>query len=814
MKKGIIYMMFLLPALVMLLVGVTTVTFAAKNNDNTLFKVVENSSSLRNKELRESQPVVIESVLDKNIMAVSDAPQVPGDTEILNDVFREPIGTGPALLTEKILQITPADKSQNGAIWSKEKIDLQRDFRIKAYLYLGDSFGDAADGITFTLQNDARMATNEKLAIGDSGMGMGAYSNALGKPYVRNALSIEFDTYYNSGPSNRMDREIDENGNRGHVAIVTPKANNNNYTGEHSALTLSPDYLSNGEWREIEFTWVASTKTLSYDIVDVGKASYVIQDLETKFGGSQVYWGFTGSTGAFKALNLIAISELPQKVQNIATVTNTTIQEGPSTHVHVNKGDQVALETDIITSTFVNPTEYDLSRMDIQLPAGIDPNLDEVQVEGNLIPRENLVFENGILTINNIELSRSGQTNFKVTALVTSEEYGGILEADFTFYDVNNMLIAKSNLLKIEILKPKTGDLILNYVNEKDEQIQASKKITGEIGAKYEETPPEIIGYKWIKTIGESNGYFQESQQVITFKYAESYFNLKQKVTKNDGEFALEASINDTLHYEITLESLFSNESDLGQYKNVEISENVPEYLEEISDMKLVTKSGQEVGTVREDKTTATIIGEVNESVALSRKENIILSFKAKIKKSTMGGTLLTVKAEAKADYNDGMSSPKIESNEVVTEVAGSIDLVNAPKEIDFGSVNITEFKKMVGVDSTNISTPLLVTDTRKEKHKWDITAQIEKEMTNSDDVQTGALKYILDKKEMTLSGSAKIVYANDGSSKNNQINISNEWGSGDLSDGLKLKIDSNNVPKTTGSYEGIIKWTLRETIE
>ncbi|MGO2099727.1 lectin-like domain-containing protein [Vagococcus salmoninarum] len=814
MKKGIIYMMFLLPALVMLLVGVTTVTFAAKNNDNTLFKVVENSSSLRNKELRESQPVVIESVLDKNIMAVSDAPQVPGDTEILNDVFREPIGTGPALLTEKILQITPADKSQNGAIWSKEKIDLQRDFRIKAYLYLGDSFGDAADGITFTLQNDARMATNEKLAIGDSGMGMGAYSNALGKPYVRNALSIEFDTYYNSGPSNRMDREIDANGNRGHVAIVTPKANNNNYTGEHSALTLSPDYLSNGEWREIEFTWVASTKTLSYDIVDVGKASYVIQDLETKFGGSQVYWGFTGSTGAFKALNLIAISELPQKVQNIATVTNTTIQEGPSTHVHVNKGDQVALETDIITSTFVNPTEYDLSRMDIQLPAGIDPNLDEVQVEGNLIPRENLVFENGILTINNIELSRSGQTNFKVTALVTSEEYGGILEADFTFYDVNNMLIAKSNLLKIEILKPKTGDVILNYVNEKDEQIQASKKITGEIGAKYEETPPEIIGYKWIKTIGESNGYFQESQQVITFKYAESYFNLKQKVTKNDGEFALEASINDTLHYEITLESLFSNESDLGQYKNVEISENVPEYLEEISDMKLVTKSGQEVGTVREDKTTATIIGEVNESVALSRKENIILSFKAKIKESTMGGTLLTVKAEAKADYNDGMSSPKIESNEVVTEVAGSIDLVNAPKEIDFGSVNITEFKKMVGVDSTNISTPLLVTDTRKEKHKWDITAQIEKEMTNSDDVQTGALKYVLDKKEMTLSGSAKIVYANDGSSTNNQINISNEWGSGDLSDGLKLKIDSNNVPKTTGSYEGIIRWTLRETIE
>ena len=110
---------------------------------------------------------------EKNVFA---APSVPGDTEVLSNVFREPNGTGPLLLTDKILQITPAKNSQNGSIWSKEKLNLTRDFDISAYLYLGNSLDKAADGITFTLQNDYRMNTlDERLVLGDSGMGLGAY---------------------------------------------------------------------------------------------------------------------------------------------------------------------------------------------------------------------------------------------------------------------------------------------------------------------------------------------------------------------------------------------------------------------------------------------------------------------------------------------------------------------------------------------------------------------------------------------------------------------------------------------------------------
>ena len=47
------------------------------------------------------------------------APEPPGDSEILTNVFRNPTGSGPKLLSDKVLQITPAIKSQNGSIWSK-----------------------------------------------------------------------------------------------------------------------------------------------------------------------------------------------------------------------------------------------------------------------------------------------------------------------------------------------------------------------------------------------------------------------------------------------------------------------------------------------------------------------------------------------------------------------------------------------------------------------------------------------------------------------------------------------------------------------
>lgn len=58
-------------------------------------------------------------------------------------------------------------------------------------VYLG-SDPKGADGIAFVLQNDPR----ELEAIGEAGAGLGAYSGGKGT-YIKNALALELDTYYN-----------------------------------------------------------------------------------------------------------------------------------------------------------------------------------------------------------------------------------------------------------------------------------------------------------------------------------------------------------------------------------------------------------------------------------------------------------------------------------------------------------------------------------------------------------------------------------------------------------------------------------------
>ena len=54
--------------------------------------------------------------------------------------------------------------------------------------------------------------------------------------------------------------EISQDKGNGHLAFVTPKANNNSYTGEHSGVTVAPTYLSNGTWRMLTVHWNAAAK--------------------------------------------------------------------------------------------------------------------------------------------------------------------------------------------------------------------------------------------------------------------------------------------------------------------------------------------------------------------------------------------------------------------------------------------------------------------------------------------------------------------------------------------------------------------------
>lgn len=155
----------------------------------------------------------------------------------------------------------------------------------------------------------------------------------------------------------------------------------------------------------------------------------------------------------------------------------------------------------------------------------------------------------------------------------------------------------------------------------------------------------------------------------------------------------------------------------------------------------------------------------------------------------------------------------------VTYRFVGTIFINSGPALIDFGSVSIIDYAKQINADEANLDNPLIIQDTRMGRQPWKITATVIKEMTNDFDlgdvdVQTGALRYRFMANEVVLSDEPSLIYSNDGDTQDSLFNISNRWGDQDSDEGLKLRINSNRVPKTIGSYSGTIRWTLESTIE
>ena len=146
--------------------------------------------------------------------------------------------------------------------------------------------------------------------------------------------------------------------------------------------------------------------------------------------------------------------------------------------------------------------------------------------------------------------------------------------------------------------------------------------------------------------------------------------------------------------------------------------------------------------------------------------------------------------------------------------VAGQLILESAPTDVNFGTVNLIDFQKKVSVDNSDMKTPLLVEDTRKVRSPWRITAKVMKEMTNGDDVHTGAFQFRHNGNDITLDDSIKTIYTNEAVTDDYKYNVSDDWGKKATDEGLKLTMDPDKVPKITGNYEGTIKWTLHDTKE
>ena len=284
-----------------------------------------------------------------NILEAAPTPPVKGVP--VSGVFSVPSGSNSFVDSGgKMVTITKAQQTQVGSIFSTPNnlLDLNNDFSASMFIYLGDSYSFAGDGMTFVMHNDIESTKKFSAGVGEQ---LGVYPKPNSGYYVmtqqlKKSFAVEFDTYYNNG----MDARMNSNNSKGHVAYAFPDKVGSYYFDPnlkylyHCEAYYPSDYLSNGKWKPFEMKWDAATKALRYKF-DVAPWVNVKIDPSSTFGGNKVYWGFTGSTGMAIAETAVVFNKVPGLV-NLTENLNLVNQKGETV-----KDKQVA-EKQTITATF------------------------------------------------------------------------------------------------------------------------------------------------------------------------------------------------------------------------------------------------------------------------------------------------------------------------------------------------------------------------------------------------------------------------------------------------------------------------------
>ncbi|MFW5438188.1 lectin-like domain-containing protein [Paenibacillus apiarius] len=261
-----------------------------------------------------------------NRSAMTRNANVPPASITLENIFTIPTGSNSSVINNSIVEITPNATWQKGGIWSTPNnlMDLTQDFTASMYLYFGNARGNAADGIAFVMHNDPR-GTNALSPNAGGSLGVWASWDHNG-PYngIQKSLAIEFDTYINNNLGDGWFDYAAANGN--HVAWNYP-GKSSSYNDFYEWLVYKRQLhhkdlqytgtLSDDTWRKLEVNWSVANKQLTYHLQGTNPMTIPI-DVQDVFGADQVYWGFTGSTGAKYAQNRVVFESVPGLVDGEA----------------------------------------------------------------------------------------------------------------------------------------------------------------------------------------------------------------------------------------------------------------------------------------------------------------------------------------------------------------------------------------------------------------------------------------------------------------------------------------------------------------
>lgn len=250
--------------------------------------------------------------------------------------------------------ITP-DSINNrfGGMWALEQLDLSMPFYTEMYLHLGHQYnksGTVADGMTFTMHNDPDGIN----AIGGAGEGLGVYRGRKwtggywnGYPvtarhgtFLKNSLVIEFDTYRNTTKDGAF---VDDplGSFPAHCALLIPRSTTI-YTRDHKNQYF---FTPSQNWIRFEVGWTPDDNgggTINYSF-DGNQMSYSVNSIMSTFGGTKVWWGFTGASGYYTSVQAVALTRLPE--QGITAEKSVKNAAG----VYIDKG--TAFPGDILTYT-------------------------------------------------------------------------------------------------------------------------------------------------------------------------------------------------------------------------------------------------------------------------------------------------------------------------------------------------------------------------------------------------------------------------------------------------------------------------------
>ncbi|MHC9533425.1 hypothetical protein ACVPPR_08465 [Dellaglioa sp. L3N] len=476
------------------------------------------------------------------------------------------VAAGSADATKSIVKITD-NKNQVGSIWSTDvnAFDLNANSTTSMWMYFGNQYGAAGDGMALVLQNDARglaaiSAGGESLGVWGSDTG----DNNIQNSAIKNSWALEFDTHRNGSSSKGSGFDNIKIGDN-HLANGYPAKSGTyerqgnfiigyyNKMSHAGIINGSDSWLSNGSWHHVTLTYSsdsATEGTMTYTIDDKdplsndqqkGQPQTATIDKKEFASNGKVRWGFTGATGAKYENNIVMFEQVPNLVSAKATQKVSDVSQDDkdiTDNGYVKSGDKIKFQTTLnyegglqdwrsIKAALRVPNDITLDKAATITYANGDKETFDTTVTSkiDLITKK---MKDNLTKANNVAVITMVGTANKVDKDTVVSSLGG------DFYGSN--AIASSNDASFTIGEP--ANLSIEGLNSPSVEYETDATIKGTLKSSNATTEPDnlvtfyatingnkIAKHPTITLIGDS-GDFQDTVPAADLKYGDNAYTV------------------------------------------------------------------------------------------------------------------------------------------------------------------------------------------------------------------------------------------------------------------------------------------------